>query len=502
MAGLFDDETLTVREAAESVGNAIKDWTQAVYEAELAQARHDFLFAACRRLERLRQELERAQERLVALVERAKVSWERDDLLGKDAGPQATTVLVPEDSQPEIEWSALSRTMRKDIEAEHASRLSGDELREFLERWAADSLTRGFFDFGSSDAVTARRAESTLLASLEREARSHALETFDDDGNRVARLPKNLLAAAESLGESERLVTSVMGLEKLSQNVCWSWEPGNFHLPDTDQKRKADLAPRVTTAIAVHPSLADLVDVSFSESIGRTESPDPERLLALSCEWAVPIHCLPVVSSWKNDYEVLAQRRKRERQKALPGGIEPPSHIDKRFENFVDLVPDYVIPATAAVPFAQALLIAAALNSDATKGTVEGLFLRDATNPPIGPVRQVRGVGFVARVVTIDEGRLVPAPESTDRTLGKSWYDALRGIGLDTDLTNVIGSCWDVVLRAVETKSLIRLIDGIVELKIERGATKRRGVDANELMTYANLKNAFEDLRDDLTDFD
>ena len=142
------------------------------------------------------------------------------------------------------------------------------------------------------------------------------------------------------------------------------------------------------------------------------------------------------------------------------------------------------------------------MNSDATKGTVEGLFLRDATNPPIGPVRQVRGVGFVARVVTIDEGRLVPAPESTDRTLGKSWYDALRGIGLDTDLTNVIGSCWDVVLRAVETKSLIRLIDDIVELKIERGATRRRGVDANELMTYANLKNAFEDLRDDLTDFD
>lgn len=498
IVAVFSDETLTLPESAEMVGNAIKDWTQAVHGSELAQARHDFLAQACRRIEGLRLEMERAHERLVELAGQAKSQWERDDLLGKDAGPEATTVLVPKDSQPEVEWSALSKASRRDISEEHADRLSGDLMREFLDRWIAESLTRGFFDFGSEDRVAAMNAERSLLASLERDAVQFGLGALDDDGNPVSRLPVDLLDAARQLGEEQRLHTAVEGLERLSRNVCWAWEPGNFHLPPGDNERRADLLPRVTTGVAAHASMAELVDAEFPEQASRAQFPDPERVIALSCEWGVPVHCLPVVASWRTDYELFVARRKRQRKDGV--SIEPPNHIDKRFEQFKDLVPEYFQPEEAAPRFARAVLIAAALEADTTKSSTVGCYLRDATLPPVSPVRQVRGEGFVGRVVVLDQGQLRPNPTDSDRQLGHTWHEAIRSVGLDVTLSNSIDVAWKRVIQDVEPSQLVALIDILIEQKVDR-ALGRRKLTLKEREAFAHMKNAFEDLRDELAEY-
>ena len=338
----FSDETLTIAESAELVGDAIKDWTQAVHGTELAWARRDFIAQACNRVEQLRVEMEHARERLESLARRAKSQWERDDLLGKDAGLAATTVLVPRDSQPEVKESALSKSARQAIAEVHAGGLSGDLMREFINRWIAESLTRGFFDFGSDDGFVAMRAESTLLASLERDAVQFGLGAVHDEGEPVSRLPVDLVDAARQLDEEHRLHTAVDGLERLSRNVCWSWDPGRFHLPGDGNERRDVLFPRVTTGVAAHTSMAELVNAAFPEQAGRVQFPDPERVIALSCEWGVPVHCLSVVASWQADYELLAARRERQREEGL--SIEPPNHIDRRFEDFDDLVPEYFRP--------------------------------------------------------------------------------------------------------------------------------------------------------------
>lgn len=498
VVSVFSDETLTVPESAELVGNAIKDWTQAVHGSELAQARHDFLAQACRRVEQLRLEMERAHERLVTLAGLAKSQWERDDLLGKDAGPEATSVLVPEDSQPEIEWSALSKSTRRAIAEEHATRLSGDLLREFLDRWIAESLTRGFFDFGSDDRVAAMRAESSLLASLERDAIRFALGALDDDGEPVSRLPVDLLDAARQLGEEQRLRTAVDGLERLSRNVCWSWEPGNFHLPPGDNERRVDLLPRVTTGVAAHSSMSELVNAAFPQQATRAQFPDAERVIALSCEWGVPVHCLPVVASWRTDYDLFAARRKRQREENE--SIEPPSHVDKRFEEFADLVPEYFRPEEAAPRFAQAIVIASALVAQPTKSTTIACFVRDATLPPVSPVRQVRGEGFVGRVVVLDQGQLRPTPSTNDRGLGVLWHEAIRSVGLDVSLSNAIDLAWKRVIQDVEPSDLIGLIDILLDEKVERGLNKRQ-LPPKERQAFAYLKNALEDLRDQLAEY-
>ena len=499
VAGLFDDEVLTLTEAAESVGFAVKDWTQAVYESELAQARHDFLAAACRRLERLRLELQGAEARLGRLASRARAQWEQDELLGKDAGPKETTVLFPSDTQPEVEASTLTRSLRQATKDEHAAFLADDAMHEFLTRWIAESLTRGFFDLGAEDRLVADRAESSLLASLEREAVDRALGHMTEDG-REPRLPQDLPSAAIVVGEDQRLATSVLGVAELSENVCWSWEPGRFHLPPSPgTQRRADLRPAVTTAVAAHRSMDGYLDSAFQPT-QRTDLPDPERVVVMSCEWGVPIHCLPVTSEWKNEYDVLSARRERQRQTDSPAGVEPPSHIDRRFEAFPELVPEYFRADEAAPHLARALLIAAALVDEATAGATRACYVRDATLPPISPVRQERGKGFVGRVVTLDDGLLRPAPPPSDTVFGTSWADTLRSVGLDVTLGNAIDTCWQRVVEAVDPRDLIRLADLVTEGRVKTGLARRR-LSSADREVFQHLLNAFDDIRDDLAQY-
>jgi hypothetical protein len=497
VAGWFDDEVVGVSEAGRNVGEAIKDWTTAVYSSEIAQARHDFLVDAARRLERLRIELERAQERLVALAGRAKAQWERDELLGKDAGPRATTILIPDDSQPEVEFSRLSKATRTAIEEEHHRRLGGDDMKEFLSRWLVESTSRGFFDFGSDDPVTSMQAELSLLASLERDAAQFALQTVDDDGDVMPRLPTDLLDAARKLGEQAALDTAVLGLQRVSDNVCWSWEPGRFHLPPGDAIRRADLMPQVTAAVAFHPSMGQKIEAVFGEQTSQTPFADGERVVALSCEWAVPVHCLPVVSQWKIDYDLLSSRRHRQRREGV--SIEPPNHIDARFESFADLVPEYFRPEEAAPRLAKALLVASALAGVATKDAVEGCYVRDHTVPPVAPVRRVRGEGFVGRTIVEEEGRLRPEPAANDKRLGTEWQEAMRGVANDVALGHSVDTTWGHVIKAADTAALLALVDGLG--KSIDGALGNRRQTTAETDALAHMKNALDDIRDELRPF-
>jgi hypothetical protein len=145
------------------------------------------------------------------------------------------------------------------------------------------------------------------------------------------------------------------------------------------------------------------------------------------------------------------------------------------------------------------MLIGAALEGPSTKDAVRKLYRRDATLPPVSPVRQERGVGYVGRKITIDENELVPAPPSTDRVLGTSLAEAVRAIGLDIGLRNVIAECWTKVLQSVDADQLEALVDDVLAPRIERAMAKRR-VTASDRVLFGHLANAVVDLRDELSD--
>jgi hypothetical protein len=83
----------TKPEIAARLGRAIQVWVQAIYDAEIAEARFELFQQLNRRVQTMRLELERATERLNELAEAARRHWSQDALLGKDAGPLATTTL-------------------------------------------------------------------------------------------------------------------------------------------------------------------------------------------------------------------------------------------------------------------------------------------------------------------------------------------------------------------------------------------------------------------------
>lgn len=497
VVGKFKDDVKTPKDAAEEVGAAIKDWTRAVVDGELAQARLEFVKRALTACEILAIELTRTEERLVQISEATKSGWEADDLLGKDAGPRATTVLIPRDSQPEVEWSRISKSTRKDVRTEHEGRLRGELMADFQRRWMIDGATRGFFDLGSDEPGVAKRAKTSLLYALERDAKSFAWRTQDDEGESVNRLPSDLPDAAHTFDETKNLETGILGIEQLSRNVCWTWERGRFHMDQApDQERQVDLMPQVTTGVAYHASSATIVEPRFPDAASRAAFPDPERIVALSCEWAVPIHCLPIVDEWKREYDSLAGRRRQQRQKNSLD-IEPPNHVDKRFESLPDLVPQYFKHEEAAPRFAQALLVHEALLDSKTVEAVAMLYVRDATLPPVSPVRLLRGTGYVARFIQLEEGELRPAPESTDRVVGASVYEAVRALGLDTALSNVIDVVWAQLIREVDAESLIDILDRKVVPRVDAGIKKRRS-SQQEKTAYRHLQNAIDDIRDQL----
>lgn len=503
VVGLVNDEVFTTGDAAEELGNAIKDWTRAVVDAEFAQARLAYLRRAVRSVQALSDELESAQTQMEQMADRARGLWERDELIGKDAGPKATSVLIPNDTLPEVELSQLSRSVRATVQAEHAKKLSDAELAVFHGALIRSSLTRGFFDVGSRDPLRQKRATDALLARLEWEALRYALERDHEDGERLPRLPRGLPEAADEVGQRELLVTSLQGIRDLSQEVCWAWEPGRFALDsslDGEDGASASDRPRVTSAVIAHESMTEMLSAEFNLPESRTPAPDPERVLALSVEWAVPIHCLPVVDRWREDYDRLRRKREAQRTNHPEIGVEPPNHIDRRFESFDELVPEYFRPAATAKAFVKGMAIASALTSPKAADVTVALFVRDSTRLPMSPIRQERGKGFVTRRVTVENGQLRPAA-SGDAVVGSKWFGALRSVGLDIGLQRSIDDCWTVVVESIDSATLTDVIQEKVASKIDRGS-KARIVDPSDREALGHLRNAVEDLLDELAQYD
>lgn len=457
VAGLVDDERLTAKDAAQRIGQALKDWSNAVVEAERRRAQRQYLEAAAAMVAELTAELTRADAWLLATADAAAVAWTADDLIGKDAGPAATSVLLPADVSPQVEDSLLSRMWRDDIRKAHGSCFQGEPLQEFVARWRRIGRHRGFFDLGSANPVRSGTAARSLLGWIEQDAERFALRTTNDAGDVVNRLPADLLEAARLNGGVDQLVTGITGIKDISKEVCWEWSDGLFSTPALDGTFPPDdLRPRVTTAIASHPSIDDYILPVFGNDHW-TDLPDPERAIALSCEWAVPLHTVKVVSTWRDDYDQLASRRESQRRSSKATTIEPPSHIDKRMESLLpEPIPDYSRPEDASPRMVKALIVDLALGSADTKEAVKECFVEDFTRPPVSPVRRQFGVGFTGRIVNERDGELHPTAD--DVFLGKSLVEATRALGADLSLSESVDTVWKVVVPVLGMEELLELV--------------------------------------------
>jgi Tubulin like len=494
MLHLFNDEVLTKTEAAEAVGERIKDWSAACIESERALSRKLFLEDTARYIQLISEELARAEDRLNQLAERAKTQWEADILIGKDAGPLATTSLIPNDTLPQVEWSQLAVSCDRQFMEEHANLLGGDDLTAFIQRWCSEANIRGFFDFGLETAKGP--AEDTLLASLERDAESFAIRKIDPDPQigTIMRLPTSLPDAAAAVGETDQLNRALYSLASLTANVLWRWEKGRFHLEGDDAG--VPVTPIVNTGIVFDESARAQVEAQLAGAQKFTFN-DPERIVALSSEWAVPFHCLSVVHEWKRDYDLLAKRRERQRTKKstanpVPGGVEAPNHIDRRFEDALKpLIPDYLKPEESARDTVRALLVALLIKD---KAVVETCFVRDANMVPSGPIARVPNGPWLGYRISLDSGLLRSGPASTAAELGTGWFDLVRAIGTKPQLGVAVTQSWEVI-EANVAATLISSAASLLSAQLETAKRARR-ISVEDKQALGWLINATQDFTD------
>lgn len=456
---------------ARHLGQAIQSWTQAIFDSEVAAARDALVVLLSARIDELRLELERSTERLRQLSREARHAWEQDDLLGKDAGPEATTTLIPKDVQPEVEQSSVAKQCFEDLSEEHGSTLHGDALNQFIARWSSEHEHRGFFSLGARQESEQYGAEQSLIAALKRDGEARALETGPTNQRR-SRLPASLREA--SAQDPQRLVNGIAALARQSRGVCWAWDEGRFQLDAADGERPSDVLPAVTTVIA-HPSdLHDDLRDQVGEEVKLVAMNDPERVVALSCEWAVPVHAVVGAPAWREHYE-RAQRRKAKDARL------PPNHIDRRFgTDLHDLMPDYVDASEVSRLLGQALVIGSMITS-----ADERIMSRydHGRREPALPHVQVGDAGrFVGHVLRLVDGRIQADRNPID--LGSSWEDLVDQVGNNSSLRASIEQVAGWLSRAVGSDALIAVVatyisdrlDPLVEVK----ATEPREVDILE----------------------
>ena len=449
----------TKPEVAAKLGRAIQVWVQAIYDAEVAEARYELFRQLDRRVQTMRLELERATERLNELAEAARAHWSQDALLGKDAGPAATTTLIPQDAQPQVEDSASARQWLTDIKDEHATVLAGDSLIEFLRRWSTESSNRGFFSLGSDNEGEATAAERSLVAALRRDARNRSLFTLDAESDeRRPRLPTDLHQVAAH--DPDALRQAISGLVTESRSVCWSWEEGRLHLSSSeDGLASDDIMPTVTTVIARPSSVADLLQAGISDDTKIVEIDDPERIVALSCEWAVPIHALHQMHTWRAAYRQQAENRNRGKRANIP-----PSHIDRRFEfELEDLVPEYFDPQHVGELIGQALVFGSLLRAEDQR--VLGGYDHTRTRP-VQPLMRIKEDGsFEGHIIRVTDDRL--AVDDGAIRLGDSWTDCFANLGADARLQASTVTVAEWLVRQLGAGDLLSIVDEYIEEKLE-----------------------------------
>ncbi len=437
----------TEEDIATLLGQSIQSWARAIHDAELAAARNSLATEMFERVGTLRLELDRSVTRLRAISDDAKARWTDDTLVGKDAGPEATTTLIPADSQPEIEESTLARSLFEDIKKEHYSGLQGEDLNTFIKRWADDRANRAFFSLGSSDPAEQSAAEKSLTLALVEEARRRALET-GEGVLRKNRLPSDLPSAET---EPLQLARAFSGLAVLSRSICWSWEEGRF-------RAGTARTPTVTTVIAHPEGLADQIKGSLPPNTKLHPIPDPERVVALSVEWAVPVHALHDVVNWKAAYEMVSQRRE-----AAPYS-HPPVHIDRRFaEKLETLVPLYFEVEDVARLVGQALIIKDLLGDESTG--LEEFYDHSRTNPVVAHLRVDDDGGWLGRQLDFRDGRARAIGD--DIPLGESWPSMLEAVGDNHGLRTSIEAAAKWAKRCLGVERLLEEVDDFMETKLE-----------------------------------
>ena len=451
-------EDHTKNEVAKKVGRAIQAWVQAIYDAEVAEARHQLFRQLNRRIQTMRLELDRATERMNELAESAFRHWSQDALLGKDAGPLATTTLLPGDAQPEVEDCSLTRQWMSDIKDEHALLLNGAPLTEFLGRWSNENSNRGFFSLGSENEGEATAAERSLVAALRRDAQNRALHTTDDNDDRVKRLPADLNAV--SAHDPDALRHALRGLVNESRSVCWSWEEGRLRLsPSTDGLASDDVAPSVTTVIAHPPSVAEMLEKTVAAETKLVQMDDPERIVALSCEWAVPIHALHQIHTWQGSYRQHAESRNRGRRSQTP-----PAHIDRRFEfELKELVPEYFDPEQIGEMLGQALVFGALLAAD--DESILAAYDHSRARPPEPLLRIKQDGAFEGHIVRVTEERLTSDDGMV--MLGDSWADCFSALGSDVRMQASIVNVSELVVRIHGAEHVYGLVDSYINDRLE-----------------------------------
>lgn len=449
----------TKTDVAERLGMAIQSWVQAIYDAQVAGARHDLFRRLDARLQVMRGELDQAVQRLQGLADAAREHWQQDALLGKDAGPAALTTLLPADAQPEVEQCAMAIEWLRQIKDDNDGVLAGERLVDFIARWAKESDNRAFFSLGSAAEGEATKAERSLVAALRADARERALfTTSPTTGERVPRLPGNLVQATSDSPDALR--HAVAGLVTESQSVCWSWEPGRLRLASPEPGLASEaVTPTVTSVIGRHPVLKDVVDPALGSGATVVDLDDPERIVALSCEWAVPVHALHQVPTWEASYRQVQAARARGKRESVP-----PSHIDRRFEaELEELVPEYFDRESIGMTLGQALVFGTLVASKDER-VLSGY--DHSRSRPVRPlIAQDAGGRFEGHVVRVVDGRL--KADDGQVWLGDSWQDCFRNLGNDARLQASITAVTEWLVRRLGAQVLRDAAHRYVEERLD-----------------------------------
>jgi len=450
----------TPEAVAADLGASLQTWVQATVDSELAQARGRLLDALRERVDTLRRELRGARDRLIAIADDAKVLWEADELLGKDAGPMATTTLIPADAQPQVEWCGATVQWMNDIKAEHADRVRGEELTDFLTQWSGANGNRGLFSLGSDNANESAQAERSFVVALLVEAEERALFTRDARRERQRRLPPSLPEAAAA--DPGALRDGITRLTADSAAVCLTYDPGRLVLerPIPGQVAVGQVPPSTVTVIAHDESVRPLIDDAVPGTVRKVLVPDPERIVALSCQWGIPAHTISHMLGWRRDYEALAARRPHEKGRSRPA----PNHIDKRFETMLaELVPVYFEAAAVGQQVGQALVFAKLLPDD----RVQGLYDHDIDNPAHAPLARNANSQFVGHVVQITEGRLqCRARDTVD--LGGTWAECLEEFGGNGRLGSSVTDLVTWLIETLGAQAVLGAVRSFLEVEIPR----------------------------------
>ena len=186
--------------------------------------------------------------------------------------------------------------------------------------------------------------------------------------------------------------------------------------------------------------------------------PDGERVVALSCEWAVPIHALHRMGQWQTRYDQLYRKRSHK-----PGHV-PPNHIDRRFVAELDpLVPQYFHSEAIGEVLGKAFVFGELLSSE--HPTVVRSFDATHARPAVQPIRMDDSHRFQGRVVRIVDERLSSDADDTD--LGDSWQTLFDMVGSDARLRTTINDLGSWMVRNVGPAELESSVASYIEDRLQ-----------------------------------